>query len=344
MLARRHALPGAIATPCLNAASPSFGSRYFRLPSSTRRSHNSAADNSRRIPEPPRRDLFGRVAIVTGAGSRGDELGVGRAVAMLLARDGAAVVCVDRNLGHAQRTVEMLRNHDTPQQQQKQPPRAIAVEADVTRDTDCAAAVSQALNAFGRVDVLVNSVGVLGPPGTAVEVECQEWARGMEINVTSMMLMARHSIPAMRKNQGSLASSRRAGQEDDGHSALCGSIVNIGSVAGLRGGTPSLLYPTSKGAVVNMTRAMAAHHGAEGIRVNCVCPGMLYTPMVCGANGMSPETREARRRRSLLRTEGNAWDCATAVRFLAGDEARWITGSILTVDAGATAAVSINLS
>jgi NAD(P)-dependent dehydrogenase (short-subunit alcohol dehydrogenase family) len=137
-----------------------------------------------------------------------------------------------------------------------------------------------------------------------------------------------------------------------------GSIVNMGSVAGLKGGTPHLLYPTSKGAVVNMTRAMSAHHAADGIRVNCVCPGvrsspysflrllirvqMLYTPMMY-AGGMSEEAREARRKRSLLGTEGTAWDAACAVTFLASDHARWVTGAILPIDAGATAAVGIGM-
>ena len=106
-------------------------------------------------------------------------------------------------------------------------------------------------------------------------------------------------------------------------------------MAGLIGGTPSLLYPTSKGAVVNMTRAMAAHHGVEGIRVNCVAPGMVYTPMVAGR--MTPEVRELRRKRSLLQIEGSGWDVGQAVAYLASDEARWVTGVILPVDAGTMA-------
>jgi NAD(P)-dependent dehydrogenase (short-subunit alcohol dehydrogenase family) len=139
----------------------------------------------------------------------------------------------------------------------------------------------------------------------------------MRVNVTAMMLMAKYAIPEMRKAGG-------------------GAIINLASVAGLAGGHPSLLYPTSKGAIVNMTRAMAAHHGSEGIRVNCVAPGMVYTPMVY-SGGMSPEMREARRQRSLLRTEGTGWDVGNAVLYLASDEARWLTGVILPVDAGATA-------
>ncbi|KAK2799884.1 hypothetical protein FQN51_006485 [Onygenales sp. PD_10] len=154
----------------------------------------------------------------------------------------------------------------------------------------------------------------------------EAWAKSMEVNVASMVLMSKYAIPQMCKNEGEVK----------------GSIVNMGSVAGLKGGTPHLLYPTSKGAIINMTRAMAAHHAEQGIRVNCVCPGMLYTPMMYGG-GMTEEAREARRKRSLLGTEGNAWDAAGAVVFLAGPHARWITGTILTVDAGATAAVGVGM-
>ncbi|KAK5111795.1 hypothetical protein LTR62_004715 [Meristemomyces frigidus] len=116
----------------------------------------------------------------------------------------------------------------------------------------------------------------------------------------------------------------------------------MSSVAGIRGGNPHLLYPTSKGAIVNMTRAMAHQHAPDGIRINCVCPGMVYTPMMYGP-GMADEAREARKNRSLLKTEGNGWDIGAAVRFLAGDEARWVTGVILPIDAGTTAAVGSDL-
>lgn len=97
-----------------------------------------------------------------------------------------------------------------------------------------------------------------------------------------------------------------------------GSIVNMASVAGIRGGNPHLLYPTSKGAIVNMTRAMAHHHAKEGIRINCVCPGMVYTPMMYGS-GMTEEAREGRKNRSLLKTEGNGWDVSDVVKRYAAN-------------------------
>lgn len=250
----------------------------------------------------------GRVAIVTGGGSQTEGIGNGRAAAVLLARRGAKVLVVDIALAAANDTVAMIVNEGG---------EAIAYAADVARDGDCAAAVAAAVAAWARLDVLVNNVGIGGPPGSAVDLDLAQWQPAMNINVTSMMLMARHAIPTMAK----------AGK---------GAIVNLASVAGLLGSQTGLLYQTSKGAVVNMTRAMATQHAAQGIRVNCVAPGMVYTPMVY-ARGMTPEQREARRMRSLLQVEGTGWDVGEAVVFLASDAARWITGAVLPVDAGTTA-------
>ena len=207
------------------------------------------------LPPRPSRSLAGKVAIVAGAGSSGDGLGNGRAIAILLAEDGACVLCVDRDLAPAQRTADMVNAEGKG--------RAIAFQADVTSSKQCAAMVDRALDEFGRLDILVNNVGVLGPRGSAVETDEEEWARGMDINVTSMMLATKHAVPAMLMNER-------------GDQGIRGSIVNMGSVAGLVGGARSLLYPVSKGAVVQMTRAMAAHHGKDGIRVNTVCPGKSH--------------------------------------------------------------------
>lgn len=251
--------------------------------------------------------LDGRVAIVTGAGSRSEGIGNGRAAAVLLARRGARVLVLDNEQAAGEATCELIRHEGNEAQ---------VFCADVSQAEQCRQAVNTAVGAWGRVDILINNVGIGGPDGTALDLDLEAWDTAMRVNVTSMMLMARFAIPEMLRQGG-------------------GSIVNIASVAGLLGGTPSLMYPTSKGAVVNMTRAMASHHGTEGIRVNCVAPGMVHTPMVAGR--MTPETREMRRKRSLLQTEGTAWDVGHAVAYLASDEARWVTGVILPVDAGATA-------
>ena len=193
--------------------------------------------------------LDGKVAIVTGAGSRESGIGNGRAAAILLAREGARVGLVDAVPEWAAETLRLIEAEGGT---------ALNITADVTDSAACAAAVRAVVERWGRLDVLVNNVGVGGPPGTAVEVDPEAWERAMRINVSSMMLMAKHAIPEMLRQGG-------------------GSIVNLSSVAGLTGGHGRLLYPTSKGAIVNLTRAMAAHHGREGIRVNAVAPGMVYT-------------------------------------------------------------------
>ncbi|MBS0241267.1 MAG: SDR family oxidoreductase [Proteobacteria bacterium] len=255
--------------------------------------------------------LEGKVAIVTGAGSRADGIGNGRAAAILLAREGVKVALIDAVAANAEATKAMI---------DKEGGASMVIAADVADAKSCEAAVKATVAAWGRLDILVNNVGVGGTGGNAVDLNLDDWDRDLRINVTSMMLMARYAIPEMRKQKG-------------------GAIVNIASVAGLRGGHSGLLYPTSKGAVVNMTRAMAAHHGPEGIRVNCIAPGMVYTPMVYarGGNGMDDALRDARRKRSLLQVEGTGWDVGNGVLYLVSDMARWVTGVIHPVDAGATA-------
>jgi NAD(P)-dependent dehydrogenase (short-subunit alcohol dehydrogenase family) len=208
--------------------------------------------------DPPSRSLAGKVAIVTGAGCLGDGIGNGRAISILLADDGCDVICIDLNLEWANKTVEIINSKPSRG-------RAIAFRADVTSAEDCQAAIQHAIEQFGRLDILINNVGIGGAAGTAVEVDMIQWAKSMEINVASMVHMAKYAIPKMTQNDGEIK----------------GSIVNMGSVAGLKGGTPHLLYPTAKGAIVNMTRAMAAHHAPEGIRVNCVCPGVCLSASIC---------------------------------------------------------------
>jgi NAD(P)-dependent dehydrogenase (short-subunit alcohol dehydrogenase family) len=249
--------------------------------------------------------LAGKVAIVTGGGAAGDGIGNGRAAAILLARAGTRVVVVDRDGGLAKRTVEMIGEAGG---------QGIALEADVTRAADCAAMVQAALDRFGRLDFLDNNVGI-GSRGSVVDVSEDEWRRVMQVNVETMFLAARHAIPAMR----------RAG---------AGAIVNVSSISALR---PRGLtaYSVSKGAVIALTRAMAVDHGREGIRVNCVAPGPVYTPMVY-AGGMTEAVRERRRLASALQREGTGWDIGHAVRFLLSDHARYVTGQTLVVDGGTT--------
>ncbi len=255
--------------------------------------------------------LAGKVAIVTGAGSRGDGIGNGRAASVLMARQGARVLLLDQVEAWVGRTAQMIRDEGNICE---------VMIADVTQAADCEASVRRAGELWGRLDILVNNVGISGPKGTAVEVDIEAWEAAMRVNLTSMVLMTKYAVPAMARSGG-------------------GAIVNLSSFAGLFGGYPSLFYPTSKGAVLNLTRAMAAHHAEQKIRVNCVAPGTVYTPMVSTAgNGMSEEVRAARRDRSLLKVEGTGWDIGNAVLYLVSEEARWVTGILLPVDAGMSAA------
>jgi NAD(P)-dependent dehydrogenase (short-subunit alcohol dehydrogenase family) len=250
--------------------------------------------------------LSAKAAIVTGGGAEGDGIGNGRAAAILLARAGTKVLVVDREQKLAERTVEMITADGGI---------AAAFAADMTDEAHCAAMVDAAIRQFGRLDFLDNNVGI-GGRGSVVEMAPDSWRRIMQVNVDTMYLAARQAIPAM------IATAKG------------GAIVNVSSISALR---PRGLtaYSTSKGAVIALTRAMAVDHGGDNIRVNCVAPGPVYTPMVY-AGGMSEQSRDARRRASVLGREGSGWDIGLAVRFLLSSHARYITGQTLVVDGGAT--------
>ncbi|OIJ86711.1 SDR family NAD(P)-dependent oxidoreductase [Streptomyces colonosanans] len=253
-------------------------------------------------------DLKGKVAIVTGAGSRASGIGNGRAAAVLLADAGAHVVVVDSAPEHMEETQKLIAERGG---------ESLAVTADVTDPDACAAVVEQAMDAWGQLDVLVNNVGVAGPSGTVLDVDLLAWDQCLRVNLTSMVLMSRVAIPRMRTSGG-------------------GSIINMSSVAGLVGGHQGIAYPTTKAAIVGLTRTMAAHHGREGIRVNALAPGAVHTPMVY-SQGIDEAAREQRRLAAPLGTEGTGWDVGDAVLFLASPRSRWITGTVLPVDAGLTA-------
>ena len=249
--------------------------------------------------------LAGKVAIVTGAGSRGPGVGNGRATAILFAREGARVVLVDRVQEWADQTLGMIADEHG---------EAIVLEADVTQSADCQRIVDEAVRRFGTVDILQNNVGI-GGSGNVVDINEDTWDQIMRVNVKSMMLMSKHVIPVMASHGG-------------------GAITNVSSISSIRprGLTP---YTTSKGAVNALTIAMAVDHAAQGIRVNAILPGPVYTPMVA-TSGMTEAQREARAKASPLGTEGTAWDIGWAAVFLASPEARWVTGQLLCVDGGVT--------
>jgi NAD(P)-dependent dehydrogenase (short-subunit alcohol dehydrogenase family) len=248
--------------------------------------------------------LAGKVAIVAGGGAAGEGIGNGRAAAILLARAGVSVFVVDRDVALAERSVAMIAGAGG---------NAVAHRADLTEEAQCRAMVAACVERFGRLDFLDNNVGI-GSRGSVVEETPQSWRRIMQVNVEVMFLTSKYAIPAMVETAGK------------------GAIVNISSISALR---PRGLtaYTTSKGAVIALTRAMAIDHAEQGIRVNCVAPGPVYTPMVY-AGGMSAAAREQRRNASALGVEGTGWDIGHAVRFLLSEHARYITGQTLVVDGG----------
>jgi NAD(P)-dependent dehydrogenase (short-subunit alcohol dehydrogenase family) len=250
--------------------------------------------------------LAGKVAIIAGGGAAGDGIGNGRAAAILLARAGARVFVVDREVALAERTVDMIAAEGGS---------AAAHGADLCDEAQCREMVAACVARFGRLDFLDNNVGI-GSRGSVVEEAAARWRRIMQVNVEAMFLTSKYAIPAMLETAGR------------------GAIVNISSISALR---PRGLtaYTASKGAVIALTRAMAVDHASEGIRVNCVAPGPVYTPMVY-APGMSAQAREQRRKASALGLEGTGWDIGYAVRFLLSDHARYITGQTLVVDGGTT--------
>jgi NAD(P)-dependent dehydrogenase (short-subunit alcohol dehydrogenase family) len=194
---------------------------------------------------------------------------------------------------------------------------ATVAQADVSVPDQCQQAVDTIVSTYGRLDILVNNAGIAAG-GSVVDIDEELWDHVVDVNLKSVMLMSRFSIPQLRQQGG-------------------GAIVNVSSIAGMRGfGTAP--YAASKGGVISLTTDMAYTHGREGIRVNCIAPGHLFTPM--GYRG-DDELREARRQAGLLGTEGTAWDVAWAALFLASDESRWITGVLLPVDAGATATAAL---
>jgi len=246
--------------------------------------------------------LEGKVAIVTGAGSSGEGIGNGKATAVLFAREGAKVLLVDVVQERAEETLAMIQEEEG---------EASVFQADVTKADDCRRMVEEALDRYGRLDILDNNVGI-SRRGTVLGVSEEDWDHVMAVNVKSIVLASRYSIPRMIEGSG-------------------GSIINISSIAGLRAHS-STPYTTSKAAVIGLTISMAADHAKDNIRVNAIAPGLVYTPMV--APRMNPALREHRKNAAPLGTEGTAWDIGYAALYLASDEARWVTGVVLPVDAG----------
>lgn len=251
--------------------------------------------------------MAGKAALVTGAGSAGDFLGTGAAIAMLLAAQDATVGVLDIDAERAEHTRWLIEDRGG---------RAHALTADITDEQAAHQAVNDFAQQAGGLHAVVNNAGISGDGG----LERATWDRVFALNVTGAMQVTRAAHPHLVAAGG-------------------GSVVNISSIAALRG-FGSGAYGASKGALQSLTTDLAYSWGPERIRVNCLVPGHLHTPI--GDHG-GEDGRRLRRAANLLGIEGTAWDLAWAVLFLAGPESRWITGTILPVDAGTTTATVLGM-
>lgn len=245
-----------------------------------------------------------KVAIVTGAGSQPPDFGTGVAIAYVLAGEGAKVCLVDHDMERAQQTLRLINEIGGT---------AFIVKADITKSLDCARISKETVARYGRIDILVNNVGISSMKVTLDSVDEEDWDRTMDVNLKGAMLVTKHAIPHMVKQRA-------------------GSIVNISSIAAL-GSLGSMAYAITKGALITFARELATLYGRQGIRANTIAPGHLWTPIGRSWH-CDDRTRRLRRDIAPLGIEGDAWDVATAVLFFASDESRFITAQTMAVDGG----------
>jgi NAD(P)-dependent dehydrogenase (short-subunit alcohol dehydrogenase family) len=261
--------------------------------------------------------LEGKVAIVVGAGQTpGKTIGNGRATAITFAREGAKLMLVDRDLASVNETKSMIETEGGT---------ASTFEADITREPDCEAFVRACTDTYGCLDILHNNVGIgIGDAGPTHLTE-ENWQRIIDVNLKGAFLSCKHALPVMRE-QGS------------------GVITNISSIAAVCA-VGMVAYKVSKAGVNALTHSLAIGNARYGIRVNCIMPGLMNTPMaietIARVRGIDREqlVQERDAQVPLGAKMGTAWDIANAALFLASDEAKFITGVILPVDGGQSARI-----
>jgi NAD(P)-dependent dehydrogenase (short-subunit alcohol dehydrogenase family) len=258
--------------------------------------------------------LKGKIAVVTGAGSAGPGWGNGKATAVLYAREGAKVFAVDVSHEAVEETKSIISNEGG---------QCTGHRVDVSRSGEVKTMIDLCLETHGRIDILHNNVGILEVGGPE-EISEEHWDRLFEVNVKSTFLTCKYVLPIMVRQGG-------------------GAIVNISSVASLRyTGFPSVSYNASKGAINQLTQNIAIQYAHQGVRANCVLPGLMNTPMIVeplkNAYGPGGIEEMVRKRDAMvpMGKMGDAWDVAYASLFLASDEAKYVTGAMLVVDGGLT--------
>ena len=246
--------------------------------------------------------IQGKVAVITGAAS-----GMGRATAIRFAKEGASIVLTDLNSQGGETAVAECAAAGG---------RAVFQRTDVTSEPDIKAAVARAVKEFGRIDIMFNNAGIAGAVGPIEKVESEAWDRTMATLLRAVYLGMRYSIPEMRKVGG-------------------GSIISTASVAGLRGVGYLAAYSAAKAAVVNLTQAVAIEVGHDKIRVNCICPGGVNTPLIHrGRPGAEEGAEQRMAKMQPIPRAGKPDDIANMALFLASDESAWISGTAMVVDGG----------
>ncbi len=257
------------------------------------------------------RRLENKVAVITGASS-----GMGRATAIRFSQEGASVVVADLNVAGGESVVRECNENGG---------NAVFQKADVSSEEQVKAMIDRAIKEFGRLDITYNNAGLGGAVGPIENITVEDWDKTFAVLVRGVFLGIKHSIPIMRKQGG-------------------GSIISTASLAGLQGYDGIHAYSGAKAAVVNVTRSAAIQLGPDKIRVNCICPGGINTPILYGTTpGGEKIMEKTLARLQPIKRAGSPFDIANMALFLASDESEWITGAAMVVDGGAIAGESIQL-
>jgi NAD(P)-dependent dehydrogenase (short-subunit alcohol dehydrogenase family) len=242
--------------------------------------------------------LDNKVAVITGAAS-----GIGRAAAIRFAAEGAAVVVADLNIDGGEATVRECREHGG---------RAVFQKTDVSAEADIKSMIARAVAEFGRLDITFNNAGFVGALGPLEDISAENWDRTHAVLLRGVFLGIKYSIVEMRKAGG-------------------GSIISTASIAGMRGGRGPTVYSAAKAGVINLTHCAAVELGKDRIRVNCICPGGIVTPIT---GDRVSDREQALEQSQPIRRAGQPDDIAAMALFLASDESEWVTGAAMLVDGG----------